>query len=433
MMATDVKVPTLGESITEATLGQWLKQPGDPVRQDEPIASLETDKVAVEVNAPSAGTLAEQLVKEGDTVNVGAVIARIEAGGAAAPAPAAAATVETPVNPAGPGETPALQSDPTAPHADGGDLTLSPAVRRVVLEHHLDPSKIRGTGKDGRLTKDDVLAAAKMQQISSPAQAGAQAPKAEAPSVPQTAPVQNKAWAPASAGERKEERVRMTRLRQTIAKRLKEAQNTAALLTTFNDVDMTEVMAARSRYKDLFEKKHGIRLGFMGFFVKAAALAARDVPAVNASIEGEEIVYRDYLDVSVAVSAPNGLVVPVIRDAQALSFAEIEKTIADFGNRAKDGTLTMEEMQGGTFTISNGGVFGSLLSTPIINPPQSAVLGMHRIEERPVVRDGQVVIRPIMYLALSYDHRLIDGREAVTFLVRMKEAIEDPTRLLIDL
>jgi len=428
---TDVKVPTLGESITEATLGQWLKQPGDAVAADEPIASLETDKVAVEVNAPSAGTMGEQLVKEGDTVAVGAVIARIEAGGGAATA--APAKADTPVNPAGPGETPALATDPTAPHAEGGDLTLSPAVRRVVLEHHLDPSKIKGTGKDGRLTKDDVLAAADAQKAGSPAQAAAQAPQAKEQSAPQIAPAQSKAWTPASAGERKEERVRMTRLRQTVARRLKEAQNTAAMLTTFNDVDMTEVMQARARYKELFEKKHGIRLGFMGFFVKAAALAARDVPAVNAMIEGEEIVYRDYLDVSVAVSAPNGLVVPVIRDAQALSFAEIETTIADFGARAKDGTLKMEEMQGGTFTISNGGVFGSLLSTPIINPPQSAVLGMHRIEERPVVRDGQIVARPMMYLALSYDHRLIDGREAVTFLVRMKEAIEDPTRLLIDL
>jgi 2-oxoglutarate dehydrogenase E2 component (dihydrolipoamide succinyltransferase) len=432
MMATDVKVPTLGESITEATVGQWLKQPGDAVKQDEPIASLETDKVAVEVNAPAAGTLAEQLVKEGDTVNVGAVIARIEAGGAAAAAaPAPAAQVATPVNPSGAGQNIELKDQPEG-DGDAG-LTLSPAVRRVVLEHHLDPSKIKGTGKDGRLTKDDVLAAAKMQQSRSPAEAGAQAPQATIPAPSQAAPAQTRTWNAASAGERKEERVRMTRLRQTIAKRLKEAQNTAAMLTTFNDVDMSEVMAARAKYKDLFEKKHGIRLGFMGFFVKAAALAARDVPAVNASIEGEEIVYRDYLDVSVAVSAPNGLVVPVIRDAQALSFAEIEKVIADFGNRAKDGTLTMEEMQGGTFTISNGGVFGSLLSTPIINPPQSAVLGMHRIEERPVARDGQVVIRPMMYLALSYDHRLIDGREAVTFLVRMKEAIEDPTRLLIDL
>jgi len=426
-MATEVKVPTLGESITEATLGAWLKQPGEAVAQDEPIASLETDKVAIEVNAPTAGTMGKQLAQVGDNVAVGAVIAEIEAGGAGASASAAEPPASTPVNPAGPGENmeakeapaPADDEDEEGPH-----LTLSPAVRRIVLEHHLDPSKIKGTGKDGRLTKDDVLAAAegpKAETPSAPAKAGAQAPKPD--------------WVPASAGtrERKEERVRMTRLRQTIAKRLKEAQNTAAMLTTFNDVDMSEIMAARARYKDLFEKKHGIRLGFMAFFVKAAALAAHDVPSVNASIEGEEIVYHDYLDVSVAVSAPNGLVVPVIRDAHAMSFAEIEKTIADFGKRAKEGSLTMEEMQGGTFTISNGGVFGSLLSTPIINPPQSAVLGMHRIEERPVVRDGQIVARPMMYLALSYDHRLIDGREAVTFLVRMKEALEDPTRLLIDL
>jgi 2-oxoglutarate dehydrogenase E2 component (dihydrolipoamide succinyltransferase) len=290
-----------------------------------------------------------------------------------------------------------------------------------VLEHGLDPSKIKGTGKDGRLTKDDVLAAA----------AAAPKPSPEAPP-PSPQPAPAPAPAPA-AGERREERVRMTRLRQTIASRLKEAQNTAALLTTFNDVDMTAVMEARGRYKDLFEKKHGIRLGFMGFFVKAACLALRDIPSVNAYIEGEEIVYHDFVDVSVAVSAPNGLVVPIIRNAHAMSFAEIEKTIADFGRRAKDGTLTMDEMRGGTFTISNGGVFGSLLSTPIINPPQSAVLGMHRIEERPVVREGQIVARPMMYLALSYDHRLVDGREAVTFLVRMKEALEDPTRLLIDL
>jgi 2-oxoglutarate dehydrogenase E2 component (dihydrolipoamide succinyltransferase) len=427
-MATDVTVPTLGESITEATLGQWLKQPGDAVRADEPIASLETDKVAVEVPSPVAGTVAEHVVAEGDTVAVGALIARIEAG-AGAPAVAASpepAALASPINPAGPGETPAVREDPTAPHADEGAgessaLTLSPAVRRVVLEHGLDPSRIKGTGKDGRLTKDDVLAAAKAEKPQSAVEAPAPAPQ------PAPAPI------PAAAGERREERVRMTRLRQTIARRLKEAQNTAALLTTFNDVDMSEVIQARNRYKDLFEKKHGIRLGFMGFFIKAACLAARDIPAVNASIEGDEIVYHDYVDVSVAVSAPNGLVVPVIRSADKMSFAEIEKTIADFGRRAKDGTLKMEEMQGGTFTISNGGVFGSLLSTPIINPPQSAVLGMHRIEERPVVKNGQIVARPMMYLALSYDHRLIDGREAVTFLVRMKEAIEDPTRLLIDL
>jgi 2-oxoglutarate dehydrogenase E2 component (dihydrolipoamide succinyltransferase) len=438
-MATDVLVPTLGESITEATLGAWIKKPGEPVRADEPIASLETDKVAVEVPAPVAGTMGDYLVAEGDTVAVGALIARIE-DGAAAPAPqnGPAAQAETPtdqsplahiVNPGGPGENPTLLEDSVAPmpgqgHDSSSDmgLTLSPAVRRVVLEHGLDPSRIKGTGKDGRLTKDDVLAAA------------SKAPEAPVPAAPSVA--QAPAPAPvhaAATGQRGEERVRMTRLRQTIARRLKEAQNTAALLTTFNDVDMSEVIAARNRYKDLFEKKHGIRLGFMGFFVKAAALAARDIPAVNAYIEGDEIVYHDYLDVSVAVSAPNGLVVPVIRNADRMSFAEIEKTIADFGKRAKDGTLKIEEMQGGTFTISNGGVFGSLLSTPIINPPQSAVLGMHRIEERPVVKNGQIVARPMMYLALSYDHRLVDGREAVTFLVRMKEAIEDPTRLLIDL
>jgi 2-oxoglutarate dehydrogenase E2 component (dihydrolipoamide succinyltransferase) len=417
-MATEVKVPTLGESITEATLGAWLKQPGDPVALDEPIASLETDKVAIELPAPAAGTMGRQLAKVGDNVAVGAVIAEIEAGAAAAAK--AELPDSTPVNPQGPGENMEPKEVPPEDADERPHLTLSPAVRRIVLEHHLDPSKIKGTGKDGRLTKDDVLAAA-------------DAPKEEAPAATPPPPPAPPPPAPAKAGERREERVRMTRLRQTVARRLKEAQNTAAILTTFNDVDMSAVMAARAKYKDLFEKKHGIRLGFMGFFVKAAALAAHDVPAVNASIEGEEIVYHDYFDVSVAVSAPQGLVVPVVRDAQALSFAEIEKRIADFGKRAKEGTLTLEEMQGGTFTISNGGVFGSLLSTPIINPPQSAVLGMHRIEERPVVVDGAIVARPMMYLALSYDHRLIDGREAVTFLVRMKEALEDPTRLLIDL
>jgi len=420
-MATDVTVPTLGESITEATVGQWLKQPGQPVAADEPIASLETDKVAVEVNAPVAGTMGEQLVAEGDTVAVGALIARIETNGAAAAAPAAEPSPGQDVNPEGAGENIELRED----DEDGPHLTLSPSVRRLVLEHGLDPSRIKGTGKDGRLTKDDVLAAAKAQKESG--RAPAPPPPVDSQPAPAAAP------APAQAGERREERVRMTRLRQTIASRLKEAQNTAAMLTTFNDVDMTAVMEARSRYKDLFDKKHGIRLGFMSFFVKAATLALRDVPAVNASIEGEEIVYRDYADVSVAVSAPQGLVVPVIRNAHAMSFAEVEKTIADFGKRAKEGTLKLEEMRGGTFTITNGGVFGSLMSTPILNPPQSGVLGMHRIEERPVVRNGQVVVRPMMYLALSYDHRIVDGREAVTFLVRIKEALEDPMRLLIDL
>ena len=426
---TDVHVPTLGESITEGTLANWLKKPGEAVAADEPIAELETDKVSVEVPSPVAGVLSEQVAKQGDTVAVGAVIARIDEGAtAAASAPAEAAAAAT-TNPAGPSETPMPKGEPTAPVAEGEDdhiTTLSPAVRRAVLEYHVDPSKIKGTGKDGRLTKDDVIAAAEAQK------SGAPAPEAKAPS-PAAPPPVAQVRAPAATGQRTEERVKMSRLRQTIARRLKEAQNTAAMLTTFNDVDMTAVIEARARYKDLFEKKHGIRLGFMGFFVKACALAAKDVPSVNASLEGDEIVYHDYLDVSVAVSAPKGLVVPVVRNADRMSFAEIEKTIADYGKKAKEGTLGIEDMQGGTFTISNGGVFGSLLSTPIINPPQSAVLGMHRIEERPVVKDGQIVARPMMYLALSYDHRLIDGREAVTFLVRVKEAIEDPTRILIDL
>ena len=409
IMSTEVKVPVLGESITEATLGQWLKKPGEAVAIDEPIASLETDKVAIEVPSPVAGIMGAYAVEEGATVNVGAVIGSIDAGNSAsasAPAPVAAAIA--------PAITTAAAPMPDA-QAENNDLPLSPSVRRLVLELGIDPSKIKGTGKDGRLTKEDVVAAAKC----------APAPSADVAAL--AAP------APAAAHARQEERVKMTRLRQTIAKRLKSAQDTAALLTTFNDVDMSAVMEARATYKDLFEKKHGVRLGFMGFFTKAVALAARDVPSVNAQIDGDEIVYHNYLDVSVAVSAPNGLVVPVIRNADSMSFAQIEKAIGDFGAKAKAGTLTMGDMSGGTFTISNGGVFGSLMSTPIINPPQSAVLGLHRIEDRAVVRDGQVVVRPMMYLALSYDHRLIDGREAVTFLKIVKEAIEDPTRLLIDL
>ncbi len=437
-MATDVQVPALGESITEGTLAQWLKKPGEAVAQDEPIASLETDKVSVEVPSPVAGVLTEQLVEEGDNVAVGSVIARVDQnatpGAATPPTPAQAAATAT-TNPAGAGENPALRGDQHAPESapaaaesdEDHVTTLSPAVRRAVLEYHVDPSKIRGTGKDGRLTKDDVIAAAQTQKESAPT------PEAKAPAAPERSAPLLQSRPGALAGERREERVKMSRIRQTVAKRLKDAQNTAAMLTTFNDVDMTAVIEARGRYKDLFEKKHGIRLGFMGFFVKACALAARDVPSVNGSIEGDEIVFHDYFDVSIAVSAPKGLVVPVVRNADRMSFAEIEKTIAEYGKKAKEGTLTVEEMQGGTFTISNGGVFGSLLSTPIINPPQSAVLGMHRIEERPVVKDGQIVARPMMYLALSYDHRLIDGREAVTYLVRVKEAIEDPTRLLIDL
>ncbi|APE28355.1 2-oxoglutarate dehydrogenase complex dihydrolipoyllysine-residue succinyltransferase [Aurantiacibacter gangjinensis] len=414
-MTTEVTVPTLGESVTEATVGEWLKQPGDAVAADEPIASLETDKVAVEVPSPVAGVIGEFTVELGETVEVGAVIAKIEEGATVA------ATGEEPARAKQMREEGNEKREDDGGSASSGDgsVSMSPAVRRVVLEHGLDPTTIKGTGKDGRLTKEDVLAAAK-NKGAGPADASKPAPAAA--SVPA-----------AAKGERREERVKMTRMRQTIAKRLKAAQDNAALLTTFNDCDMTAVIEARNAYKDVFAKKHGIKLGFMSFFAKAASLALKDVPAVNAYIDGDEIVYHDYVDMSVAVSAPNGLVVPVVRSVDAMSFAEIELAIADYGKRAKEGTLTMEDMQGGTFTISNGGVFGSLMSTPIINPPQSAVLGLHRIEERPVAVNGEVVIRPMMYLALSYDHRIIDGREAVTALKIMKEAIEDPMRMLIDL
>ncbi len=405
-MSTEVKVPALGESVSEATIGQWLKQPGEAVALDEPIASLETDKVAIEVNATVAGVMGQQLVAVGTTVTVGSVIATIEAGNGAVVAPAApvAAPVAVAATPVAPAEVASESADPAV---------LSPAVRRAVLEYGIDPATIKGTGKDGRITKEDVVAAAQA--------------KAASPAAAVSAPVA----APANA--RREERVKMTRLRQTIAKRLKSAQENAALLTTFNDVDMSAVMDARGRFKDSFEKKHGVKLGFMSFFAKAACLALKDIPAVNAQIDGDEIVYFDYVDLSVAVSGPSGLVVPVVRNVDKMSFAEIEKAIATYGKAAKDGKLTMDDMKGGTFTISNGGVFGGLMSTPIINPPQSAVLGLHRIEDRPVVRNGQIVIRPMMYIALSYDHRIIDGREAVTALKTIKEAIEDPTRLLIDL
>ena len=418
-MSTEVKVPVLGESVAEATIGEWLKQPGQAVALDEPIASLETDKVAIEVTATVAGVMGQQIAKVGDNVAVGAVIATIEDGSPAAGAEPVAERKDA--EPAPPADTkPAPEAVLAKTAASDAATSLSPAVRRAVLEAGIDPATIKGTGKDGRLTKEDVVAAA---------QAKTAAPAPVANSTPaQAEPVE----APAP-GERGEERVKMTRLRQTIAKRLKEAQNTAALLTTFNDCDMSAVIAARDKFKDAFEKKHGVKLGFMSFFAKAACLALKDFPSVNAQIQGDEIVYFPYVDLSVAVSAPSGLVVPVVRGVDTLGFAEIEKAIGDLGRRAKDGSLTLADMQGGTFTISNGGVFGGLMSTPIINPPQSAVLGLHRIEDRPVVRDGQIVIRPMMYLALSYDHRLIDGREAVTALKTIKEAIEDPTRLLIDL
>ncbi|HQS96419.1 MAG: dihydrolipoamide succinyltransferase [Novosphingobium sp. 17-62-19] len=416
-MSIEVKVPTLGESVSEATVGQWLKKPGEAVALDEPIVSLETDKVAVEVPAPAAGVMGALAANEGDTVSVGALLALIEDGvavaGAQEPAPrteAAPAAAPTPA------AAPVAEAPAAAP--SGEAAALSPAVRRAVLEYAIDPSTVKGTGKDGRLTKEDVMAAAAAKQAS----------PAPAVSAPAAAPA-----ASAPAAGRNEERVKMTRLRQTIAKRLKSAQDTAALLTTFNDVDMSAVMEARAKYKDVFEKKHGVKLGLMSFFAKASVLALKDFPSVNGQIQGDEIVYFDYVDISVAVSAPNGLVVPVVRNVDKMSFAEIEKSIANYGKAARDGTLTMADMAGGTFTISNGGVFGGLMSTPIINPPQSAVLGLHRIEDRPVVRNGEIVVRPMMYIALSYDHRIIDGREAVTALKTIKEAIEDPTRLLIDL
>ena len=425
-MTIEVKVPTLGESVTEATIGQWLKQPGEAVALDEPIASLETDKVAIEVNAPAAGTMGQQLFAEGANVSVGALLATIEDGvvvaGAQEPAPRAAPAPAA-ASAAAPAPGPAAAPAVAAPEEAGEAIALSPAVRRAILEYGIDPSTVKGTGKDGRLTKEDVIAAAQSKSASpAPAvSAPAAAPSATAPALP------------APAAGRNEERVKMTRLRQTIAKRLKSAQETAALLTTFNDVDMSAVMAARDAYKDAFEKKHGVKLGFMSFFAKASVLALKDIPAVNAQMQGDEIVYFDYVDISIAVSAPNGLVVPVVRDCDKLSFAGIEKAIVEYGKKAREGTLTMDDMKGGTFTISNGGVFGGLMSTPIINPPQSAVLGLHRIEDRPVVRNGEIVIRPMMYIALSYDHRIIDGREAVTALKTIKEAIENPTRLLIDL
>jgi 2-oxoglutarate dehydrogenase E2 component (dihydrolipoamide succinyltransferase) len=427
-MATDVVIPALGESITEATVGEWLKKPGEAVAADEPIVSLETDKVAVEVPSPVAGIMGEQLFAVGDNVAVGARIAVIEAGsaGTAAPAKAVAASAANAASPApavaaAPTAAPTLAAATPAPVASTGTEAqpvdaMGPAVRILVDTYNLDVASIAGTGKDGRLTKGDILAAIE----AGTAKVRGAAP---APATTTAAPV----------ADRQEERVRMSRLRQTIARRLKEAQNTAAMLTTFNDVDMSAVMAARAKYKDLFEKKHGVRLGFMSFFSQAVVLALRDVPAVGASLEGDEIVYRNYADLGIAVSSPGGLVVPVLRNANKLSFADTEKAIADFGKRAQAGKLTLDDMQGGNFTISNGGVFGSLMSTPILNTPQSGVLGLHRIEERAVVRSGQIVARPMMYLALSYDHRIVDGREAVTFLVRVKEAIEDPARLLIDL
>jgi len=407
-MSIEIKVPAMGESVTEATVAKWLKNVGDAVKQDEPLVELETDKVNVEVPSPAAGVLDEIRVKDG-TVNVGTVLGAVREGGAAAtPAPKTGAKAESKPTP----KAEAPKAAAPKPAAKTTAAPPPPSVRKIAEEKNFDPASIAGTGKRGQVTKGDMLAAL---------EAAASAPK----------PVAARAEPrPANA---REERVAMSRLRRTIAARLKESQNTAAQLTTFNEVDMTEVMALRAHHKDDFEKKHGVKLGFMGFFVKACIAALKEIPSVNAEIDGDDIVYKNHYDIGIAVSTEKGLVVPVIRDADAMSLADIERAITDFGTRARAGKLKIEELQGGTFTITNGGVFGSLMSTPILNSPQSGILGMHKIQPRPVAVDDKIVIRPMMYLALSYDHRLVDGREAVTFLVRVKENLEDPERMLLDL
>jgi 2-oxoglutarate dehydrogenase E2 component (dihydrolipoamide succinyltransferase) len=422
-MATEIRVPTLGESVTEATVGKWFKKAGDAIAVDEPLVELETDKVTVEVPAPAAGTLAEITVKEGETVGVGALLGSIgEGAGKAAAAPAkekpdavAQASGQSAAS------TTKEASAKTARIAGEGEISQrsappAPSAAKLLAENNLSADEVKGSGKRGQVLKGDVLDALSK---------GAPSEVAEAP-VPARAPV-------SGDDETREERVRMTRLRQTIAKRLKDAQNNAAMLTTFNEVDMKAVMDLRNRYKELFEKKHGVKLGFMGFFTKAVCHALKEIPAVNAEIDGTDVIYKNFCHIGVAVGTDKGLVVPVVRDADAMSIAEIEAEIARLGLAARDGKLAMTDMQGGTFTISNGGVYGSLMSTPILNAPQSGILGMHKIQERPVVVGGQIVIRPMMYLALSYDHRIVDGKEAVTFLVRVKESLEDPERLVLDL
>lgn len=399
-MATEIRVPTLGESVTEATIARWYKNVGDAVKADEPLVELETDKVSVEVPAPAAGVLSEIVAKDGETVEIGALLGNLTVGAVAASAPVPSQPAKTASSAAVVAPTPAVS------------VSHGPAVQRLAQETGVQPSSLQGSGKDGRVTKGDMLAAVA-------------APVAPVVSLPRTA---------SAAGDvAREERVKMTKLRQTIARRLKDAQNTAAMLTTFNEVDMSSVMALRNQYKDLFEKKHGVKLGFMSFFVRACVSALKDIPAINAEIDGTDLIYKNYYHVGVAVGTDKGLVVPVVRDADQMGLAQIEKTISDFGKKARDGQLKIEDMQGGTFTISNGGVYGSLMSTPILNAPQSGILGMHKIQERPVVVGGQVVVRPMMYLALSYDHRIVDGKEAVTFLVRVKDILEDPARLVMDL
>jgi 2-oxoglutarate dehydrogenase E2 component (dihydrolipoamide succinyltransferase) len=418
---TEIRVPTLGESVTEATIGRWFKKAGDAVAVDEPLVELETDKVTIEVPAPSAGTLGDIIAKDGETVAVGALLGQINDGAAATAKPAAArAAAPPPPPPVAAAAASAAASASTTQRVPPADAPLAPSVRKLSAESGLDAATVPGSGKDGRVTKGDMLAAIE------------KAASAPTPVNQAAASVQVRAPSPADDAAR-EERVKMTRLRQTIARRLKDVQNTAAMLTTFNEVDMSHIMAMRTQYKDVFEKKHGSKLGFMGFFTKACVQALKDIPAANAEIDGTDLIYKNYYHIGVAVGTDKGLVVPVVRDCDHKSIAEIEKSIADFGRRARDGQLKIDEMQGGTFTITNGGIYGSLMSTPILNAPQSAILGMHKIQDRPVAIAGKVEIRPMMYLALSYDHRVIDGKEAVTFLVRVKESLEDPARLVLDL
>ncbi len=408
-MTTEVRVPTLGESVTEATIASWFKQPGEAVAVDEMLCELETDKVTVEVPAPVSGVLTEIIAQAGDTVEVNALLAQIDeaasAGASAAPKAAAAPAAAAAAAPA------------AAPAPARSDVEDAPAAKKLMAENGIDRGQVSGSGRDGRVMKGDVLKALETGVSEKPAAAPTPAARAATP----------------ADDASREKRVRMTRLRQTIARRLKDAQNTAAMLTTYNEVDMSAVMALRSEYKDAFAKKHGVKLGFMSFFVKACTNALHEVPEVNAEVDGQDVVYKNFCHVGVAVGTPNGLVVPVIRDAQDMGFADIETKISELGSRARDGNLSLSELQGGTFTISNGGVYGSLMSSPILNPPQSGILGMHKIQDRPMVVDGKIEIRPMMYLALSYDHRVVDGQGAVTFLVRVKEAIEDPRRLLMDL
>src|SRR5215470_6191727 len=425
----DIRVPALGESVTEATIGRWFKQAGEAVAVDEPVVELETDKVTIEVPAPAAGVLASIAAKDGETVAVGALLGHIEEGAGASPTgkPTEKTSTTKPIG-AGP-EEPRPKTEPasakaaapaTGPKVAPADVPLAPSVRRLAAESGVDVGTVPGSGRDGRVTKGDMLAAierAASQPV--PVAQPAAAVQVRAPSPPDDAA--------------REERVKMTRLRQTIARRLKEVQNTAAMLTTFNEVDMTNVMALRAHYKDTFEKKHGSKLGFMGFFTKACVQALKDIPAVNAEIDGTDLIYKNYYHVGIAVGTDKGLVVPVVRDCDYKSIADIEKSIADFGRRDRDGQLKIDEMQGGTFTIANGGIYGSLMSTPILNAPQAGILGMHKIQERPMVVGDKIEARPMMYLALSYDHRVIDGKEAVTFLVRVKESLEDPARLVLDL